>query len=193
MDRLPPFPTGDLRVWANQLVEYLQQREGIGSEVLPTSISLQHRIDDSAKAIQDGILMYDPVLSKPLVSISGAWVPIAIDIATTYRATVSTLVLTDAWQDITSTFPSTFDDGTYQLILYLKLTGTGGAAEWQIRVTSNGVPVVTGAVNSIGNGETEYIALDFIISATGDPLQLEARGINATLEDGSGTAVRLGQ
>jgi hypothetical protein len=71
---LPPYPTGDLRLWATQLVEYILDKERSTSGINNARpVFLQHMTGDE-RALEDGILMFDPVLNKPVVSLGGAWV-----------------------------------------------------------------------------------------------------------------------
>ena len=78
-NRLPPYPTGDLKAWATQLTEYLldQQRTEQGA-TQAAPVALQHKIGDE-RAIQDGVLMFDPALNKVVVSINGVWRSATLD------------------------------------------------------------------------------------------------------------------
>lgn len=193
-----PYPTGDLRTWAEALVGFLQNRDDVETETVPKPVSLTHKIDDTARAVTDGVLMYDPSLGKALVSISGAWVPIALDIAVTQRAVMNSLVLQDTYAPVTysSIDPPTamLPYGTYQVILDVRLTGTGGGGTYQFKFTQGGIDLREGLEYFIGNGETTRETLTFFINdESDDPVVLEARGNNCTLNDGVLSQLRIGQ
>lgn len=61
--------------WATKLVAALnvQQTE----DNLRRPVALAHKLPgDQHSAAEDGIVMYDPVLKKAVISIDGAWVPL---------------------------------------------------------------------------------------------------------------------
>lgn len=66
----PPLPTGDLQQWAEQLVDYLRRSPG----QLPYA-------DTSRPATRDGVLMWDPNTSQPVVTLNGEYRPIALGAA----------------------------------------------------------------------------------------------------------------
>lgn len=72
--RQPPYPTGsDWRSWATKLVEFLTSNEPIEQETFPTPLQLPHRITGTEKALEDGLMMYDPVAGEPVFSKGGQW------------------------------------------------------------------------------------------------------------------------
>ena len=70
--RLPPYPSGNLQQWALALVDYLQRVDGVDAEILPEPILLQHLTGDE-KALQDGLVMFEPTLKVPVYSAGGVW------------------------------------------------------------------------------------------------------------------------
>lgn len=72
MKPLPPYPGGDLREWARQVVDYLLSRERIEQETLPQVVLLPHK-KGGEKALTDGLLMYDPVAGEPVFTKNGQW------------------------------------------------------------------------------------------------------------------------
>ena len=191
--QLPPYPSGDLRQWATQLVEYLQNRDGVESEVIPAPVALSHRIGQE-RALQDGVLMYNPELGRAELTVSGEWLPIAHDVAVAFTNQINGLVLTDPYQPLVFQSPlPPLPAGTYSVSIQLRVTGTGGAAFFQLRITEGGTPVAEGVENSLENGEVAYVPIPFIVSTTSGDLALEARGNNATIETGVVTITRIGQ
>lgn len=74
LDKLPPYPTGNLREWAVQIVDYLANQGAETEEVEPpVIISLRHAIEGNEKAVTDGIVMYDPAIGLPIFSKNGSW------------------------------------------------------------------------------------------------------------------------
>lgn len=73
---LPPYPLGgDWQTWARQLVEYLNNQARSEEFVAPRVVSLLHQIPpvDQYRALEDGLLMYDPSLGVPVYSKNGQW------------------------------------------------------------------------------------------------------------------------
>lgn len=68
---------GPLRTWAVELTAYLQSIEQ--ANAYGQKIVVLPGITDNAKATGDGIIMFDPVLKLPVVSIDGAWHPLATE------------------------------------------------------------------------------------------------------------------
>ena len=66
--RVPPPVGADLRAWAEDIRRYLARYAS----------ALQWK-DAGAKAQQDGILLWDETLNKPVVSIGGVFVPLATE------------------------------------------------------------------------------------------------------------------
>lgn len=65
----PPYPSGDLRVWAEQLYSWI-----LNDEVTPDTILLEHQTDgERPRATTAGMLMFDPSIAAPVYSESGAW------------------------------------------------------------------------------------------------------------------------
>ena len=62
----PPSFTGNVAAWAAQLVGYLTRRSN-------AAVSLPHMVGGE-KATTDGVLMWNPVTGKAVVSSGGAWV-----------------------------------------------------------------------------------------------------------------------
>lgn len=64
----PPPVTGDIQVWAQNIVSYLQR----------TASRLAFKRDD-ARAVEDGILLWDEVNEYPVVSKNGEWRQIVLE------------------------------------------------------------------------------------------------------------------
>ena len=76
---LPPNPGQyrSLHDWARQLYEYIVGQAPIAGRVEPTPIIMSQRLDPlSARAAEDGILLFDPMACSPIVSAEGVWFPI---------------------------------------------------------------------------------------------------------------------
>jgi len=72
-----PIPLrGDLSGWANAVVGYLRTLEAEIDTPGPKIVQLEFK-DANASAAVDGLLMFDPVLGKPVYSHGGAWHPTA--------------------------------------------------------------------------------------------------------------------
>lgn len=74
----PPAPTGatNLQAWAQQVYTYLLDQQFGRKEIVASPVFLSH-MTGQEKATTDGILMYDPVDKQVVVSVDGAWKPIA--------------------------------------------------------------------------------------------------------------------
>ena len=191
--QLPPYPSGDLRQWATQLVEYLQNRDGVESEVIPAPVALSHRIGQE-RALQDGVLMYNPELGKAELTVNGEWLPIAHDTAVAFTSQINGLVLTDPYQPLVFQSPlPPLPSGTYSVSVQLRVTGTGGSSFFQARITDGGTPAAESVENSLDPGKVVYVPISFIASTAGGDLALEARGDDATIETGVVTLTRIGQ
>ena len=192
--QLPPYPSGALRQSATEIVEYLQNRDGVESEAIPTPVALSHRIGDE-RALQDGLMLYNPTINKQEVVISNEWVPIATDNAVTFTSIILTLVLTDTYQSVPiANAPPILEAGTYQVTINVKVTGTGGAAFFQLRMSRSGGGSFEGVENEIGNGETAYVPVSLTVSVdVPGSLTLEARGSAATISGNEITVTRIGQ
>lgn len=191
--QLPPYPIGDLRQWATELVEYLQNRDSVESEVIAKPVAFSHRLTDE-RAFDDGLVMYNPTINRLEVTVDDEWTPIAHDIAEVFQTVVTTMVLTDGWQSVPVT--TTIGDmppGVYQVTINLRVTGTGGNAEYQLRLVQDGVPAATSAETEVGNGDTIYVPITFMATTADGTIVLEARGNSVTIESGTLTLVRLGQ
>lgn len=64
----PPPVTGDIQVWAQNIVSYLQR----------TASRLAFKRDD-ARAVEDGVLLWDEVNEYPVVSKNGEWRQIVLE------------------------------------------------------------------------------------------------------------------
>lgn len=74
--RYPPSPIGNSwKDWASQLVSYLRERD-VDTETAARALQLEHKIGSAAKAISDGVIMYDPSRDALTISVNGAWLPI---------------------------------------------------------------------------------------------------------------------
>ena len=65
MSELPPPPFGTVQQWGEKLNAYLQRVRD----------KLNYKIND-ARASEDGVLLWDPAIDHPVVSIDGEWVPL---------------------------------------------------------------------------------------------------------------------
>jgi len=73
VDNKPPAPSGDLRVWADELYEWLTSSKG-QSRLEPATVLLAHRKTDRAeRASVGGMLMYDQLFGSPIYSRKGIW------------------------------------------------------------------------------------------------------------------------
>lgn len=71
----PPYPSADLKKWSLELVEYLIRVQETDA-VRPMAVQLEHRLNNPnrlEKAVQDGLVMYDPAIGLPVFSKNGAW------------------------------------------------------------------------------------------------------------------------
>lgn len=76
MSRTPPKYAGNITDWADKLHEFLLPRPQVASRVSPQAVLLAHKVPSApASAAVNGVLMYDPVVSRPVVSVAGAFVP----------------------------------------------------------------------------------------------------------------------
>jgi hypothetical protein len=66
-----PIPIGNLRVWAQEVVEYFDVI-GEQAEIEHEIIKLTHK-DGTERAVEDGLLMWDPQLGEPVYTKSGVW------------------------------------------------------------------------------------------------------------------------
>ncbi len=74
----PPQFTGNIKVWADQLVAYLQSQVQAKQRVTPQSVLLAAQVaSQPTSAAVSGLLMFDPVKKAVVVSIDGSWVPIS--------------------------------------------------------------------------------------------------------------------
>jgi len=65
LSELPPPPFGTVQQWGEKLNAYLQRVRD----------KLNYKIND-ARASEDGVLLWDPAIDHPVVSIDGEWVPL---------------------------------------------------------------------------------------------------------------------
>jgi len=65
---LPPTFNGNIEAWIEQAIDYLQRN----------TARLPYYNADS-RAIQDGILMWDPAGQRPVISVGGVWRGITLD------------------------------------------------------------------------------------------------------------------
>lgn len=68
----PPQFNGNLQDWATRLVSYLIRTQE-QDETKLRAVNLRHRIADVDKAIQDGVLMFEPGFERPVFSQNGQW------------------------------------------------------------------------------------------------------------------------
>ena len=72
---VPPSPHGgDLKTWAGRLTEYLIRSINAPTPAAP--VRLAHRTG-TEKALEDGIMLFDPTVGLPVVSSGGQWVDCA--------------------------------------------------------------------------------------------------------------------
>lgn len=184
MDRQPPKFTGNLAEWAGAMEEYLLDRDRIGAEADPMPVLLAHQTGTPPSAATTGVIMFDPVADKVVVSINGAWEAMALDVARNYVSQANDLILDGTWQQITIQSPIIIQEtGVYVLVLSGNAEGTGGAATYQIRAVLDGVPAVTGQEYNVGNGEISAFSTSLFVDIGAETLTLEATGNNCTLSN----------
>jgi len=194
--RLPPYPSGDLRAWATQLVDYLQATTRVEEENTTRPVALSHKIsvtDD--RALQDGVMMFDPQLGKLVYSQGGQWVPVATDLPTFDYSIVQPQSVTTDYAAISVSPPlGLVPTGVYQVSVVLKVLGTGGNAFFQLAVFEGGDIVAEGAETSVGNGELAYVPVNFFVDRDLDtPVTLQIRGNSVDVQSGTLSLVRIGQ
>lgn len=71
---IPPIspPSGDLKTWAHAAHDRLRQLITRVNRPEPQVVMLEH-VKPGAKALQDGIMMWDATLKCPVISEGGAW------------------------------------------------------------------------------------------------------------------------
>jgi hypothetical protein len=193
---LPPYPTGDLREWATQLVDYLQSRERVEEENIARPVALSHKLDAQiSRALQDGVVMFDPQLGKLVYSQGGQWVPVANDLPVFDYAAVQPQSVTADYVPISVSPPiGLIPIGVYQVSIVLKVLGTGGNAFFQLAVFEGGNIMIEGEETSVSNGELAYIPVDFFIDRDFDtPVSLQIRGNAVDVQSGTLSIVRIGQ
>jgi hypothetical protein len=191
----PPNPqfAKDWKEWANQMVEYIQDR----GQVVPQAVLLQHQTDsDISKATTDGILMYDPVSQQPVYARNGAWEPMVTesafsDPAIYGGADLDVMVLSLTWTPV----PLLNEDippeaGVYQIIIGVTLTGTNNNAIAQFRWVWDGGSAV-GDVIAVGNRAEVFVSTTSFVNR-GVNLVLEATGVNATILSGDIAITHIG-
>lgn len=71
---VPQFNGHNLNQWAKEVSEYLRASEQVKNFVDPTPVLLPHQVSgQSVKAVQSGVLMYDPIEGNPVFSDNGVW------------------------------------------------------------------------------------------------------------------------
>lgn len=75
-----PVVSGSLLAWAQNIINYLRTLEKEVEQPSPKSVQLEHR-KITAKAIQDGVLMWCPVTETVIVSKGGEWFPVELGAA----------------------------------------------------------------------------------------------------------------
>lgn len=77
--RTPPYPGRDLNSWASQIYEFLASQANVTQRVEPTPVLLAHQTaSGQERATVNGLLIYDPVAKRPLLSMDGAFYPVAL-------------------------------------------------------------------------------------------------------------------
>lgn len=76
--KAPPSPVGkDVRIWMNELYQFLADTSFEEDRVIPKPVFLPHQLPKEVyRATQDGIMMFDPINKKVVVSIDGVWQPL---------------------------------------------------------------------------------------------------------------------
>lgn len=70
-----PRPIGALAPWALQLVMALER---VFNDAQTKPLALAHKLpNDRASAAENGVMMFDPVTKKVVVSIDGEWKPLS--------------------------------------------------------------------------------------------------------------------
>lgn len=69
----PPLFQGDLKDWSRKLAEYLLRLQSEANGIELKAIPLRHRITDQDKAIQDGVLLFEPGFERVVFSQNGQW------------------------------------------------------------------------------------------------------------------------
>ena len=77
---LPPYPmTGDWKAWAIQLVEFLSVQGRSEEFMAPRAVPLMHQLPNEVyRAVDAGVLMFDPLTGQPVVSVGGVWVQLSL-------------------------------------------------------------------------------------------------------------------
>ena len=88
---LPPYPASDdWRQWATQLVEYLLNEARSEEFVAPRTVALLHQVPPlTYKTVQNGLLMYDPLIGYPVFSYEDDWLSLgsAYNISNNFNVT----------------------------------------------------------------------------------------------------------
>lgn len=81
--QLPPNPAmfRDIQTWAAQFYEWTMAGTRVNEENDPLPVLLPHKIGGviEERAAVDGVVMYDPTLGKPVISIAGVWRSFTLD------------------------------------------------------------------------------------------------------------------
>lgn len=75
LPELPPVPAAysDLNAWAAAMSAFLRRDALTGTAKQTEPVRLMHLDTSTAKTFQDGVVVYDPVLNKLAMTVSGAW------------------------------------------------------------------------------------------------------------------------
>ena len=189
--QLPPTFHGDVNSWAREITEYLQNRDGVESEVIPKTAFLQHQTGGE-RAADDGLLMYDPAAGFAVMSKGGGWVPLAFDISYVYNVDYTDVTATDTWTAFTPTSTPTLEPGTYNIVIQGRATATGGNASLQFRYVTDGTPVATGPERDLDNGDSEQVTDVLTLTTAAGSTELQVRGNNILLENFTAHMTRIG-
>lgn len=80
MKNIPPPPTDHrgLLSWARRLYNALTSPDA-EFNARAQSVSLRHQVSSElSRAVEDGIIEFDPVQQTIVVSVNGAWVPVTL-------------------------------------------------------------------------------------------------------------------
>ena len=177
LGRTPPYPQDDWKNWALQMVEFLQDRSPRKGEVIPRVLSLQHQVGtELERAVGDGILMFDPVVGHPVVSIGGIWAPLGFVNVLFHEELPAPLLITEAEgvvDVITLTVPD-LPPGLYlaTLTFVTRFLTQNDQVSWQV-VGDINTPIFLKEAKD----DAEVIPFTFVI-----PIDLPAGPFSTTLQ-----------
>lgn len=192
----PPFPGGDLRVWARQMVEYLTNRDQSRAEVTPQTILLEsQRPPELPRPTTDGLMMYDPTRGRVVYAAGGAWVPMAPAEAVYGKVAYADEPAAAAWTPLTVTESEATPivPGVYSVTFNCIATGVNSNSWIQIRVVADGTPIMTSAEVTVGNRADLPISVAFMLTYSGvEDFNMEFRSDSASIANPSSNTFKIG-